>query len=143
MKQKKLKKITSCQSFSPIKDIRDGIIVTKKGNFVKLMEFAPINFSLRSASERNLIISQYQAAIRTFPRTVQFKVVSRRADVGRYLTGIMSDMEKETNPGTKELMVEQMKMIGDIGAHQGVTRRFFLAFPYENEGGLTRSPSFP
>ncbi len=66
MKQKKLKKITSCQSFSPIKDIRDGIIVTKKGNFVKLMEFAPINFSLRSASERNLIISQYQAAIRTF-----------------------------------------------------------------------------
>lgn len=56
MKQKKLKKITSCQSFSPIKDIRDGIIVTKKGNFVKLMEFAPINFSLRSASERNLII---------------------------------------------------------------------------------------
>lgn len=51
-------------------------------------------------------------------------------------------MEKETNPGAKELMVEQMKMIGDIGAHQGVTRRFFLAFPYENEGGLTRSPSF-
>lgn len=142
MKQKKIKKIVSCQAFSPIKDIRDGIIVTKKGNFVKLMEFAPINFSLRSASERNLIISQYQAAIRTFPRTVQFKVVSRRADVGRYLTGIMSDMERETNPGAKELMVEQMKMIGDIGAHQGVTRRFFLAFPYENEGGLTRSPSF-
>lgn len=139
---KKLKKITSCQAFSPIRDIRDGIIVTKKGTFVKLMEFTPINFVLRSASERNIIISQYQAAIRTFPRTVQFKCISRRGNTEKYLDGLRRDLERETDPGTRELMLEQIKMINDIGAHQGVTRRFFLAFPYEQEAGLTRSPSF-
>lgn len=139
---KKIKKIVSCQAFSPIKDVRDGIIVTKKGSFVKLMEFAPINFSLRSTAERNLIISQYQAAIRTFPRTVQFKVVSRRADVNQFIDDLKASMANEPDEGTRDLMTAQMKMIRQIGSRQGVSRRFFLAFPYENEGGLTHSPSF-
>lgn len=140
--RKKLKKITSCQAFSPIKDIRDGIIATKKGSFVKVMEFSPINFSLRSASERNIIISQYQAAIRTFPQTVQFKCVSRRGNVDKYLDGLRKGLEIEKDPGTRALMMAQMKMIDDVSAHQSVTRRFFLAFPYEQEAGLMRSPSF-
>ena len=38
---RKLKQVISCQSFSPISDVRDGIIVTKDGKFVKLMEFSP------------------------------------------------------------------------------------------------------
>jgi hypothetical protein len=45
---RKLKQVISCQSFSPISDVRDGIIVTKDGKFVKLMEFSPINYGLRS-----------------------------------------------------------------------------------------------
>ena len=44
---RKLKQVISCQSFSPISDVRDGIIVTKDGKFVKLMEFSPINYGLR------------------------------------------------------------------------------------------------
>ena len=43
---RKLKQVISCQSFSPISDVRDGIIVTKDGKFVKLMEFSPINYGL-------------------------------------------------------------------------------------------------
>lgn len=52
---RKLKQVISCQSFSPISDVRDGIIVTKDGKFVKLMEFSPINYGLRS-NEDTLIV---------------------------------------------------------------------------------------
>ena len=139
---KKIKQIKSCQSFSPIRDIRDGIIITKKGHFVKLMEFSPINFGLRSNDDKNLITAQYAAAIRSFPTTVQLKVVSKKADVGAYISGIEENIKKEAVPGAKELMKEQLEMIEEIGATQGVSRRFFLAFPYEQGDGLNRSPSW-
>lgn len=141
-KEKKIKKIVSCQAFSPIRDVKDGIIITKKNHFVKLMEFTPINFSLRSASEKNLIIGQYQAVIRSMPDTVQFKITSRRANVDTFLRKIASEMESEPHEGVRDLMQEQMEMIAETGARQGVSRRFFVAFPYESTSGLSRSPSF-
>lgn len=58
---RKLKQVISCQSFSPISDVRDGIIVTKDGKFVKLMEFSPINYGLRSNEDKNMITAQYAA----------------------------------------------------------------------------------
>ncbi len=50
---RKLKQVISCQSFSPISDVRDGIIVTKDGKFVKLMEFSPINYGLSMRWQAN------------------------------------------------------------------------------------------
>ena len=52
--KKKMIQITSTQSFSPIRDVCDGIIVTKTGDFVKIMEISPINFALRSKMPRPL-----------------------------------------------------------------------------------------
>ncbi|MBR0391860.1 MAG: hypothetical protein IJK38_06025, partial [Oscillospiraceae bacterium] len=40
--------IVSTQQAMPILDIRDDIVVLKDGTYVKLMEFSPINFELRS-----------------------------------------------------------------------------------------------
>ena len=80
-KSNKLKQIKSTQAFSPIRDVRDGIIITKDGRFVKILEFTPINFGLRSNSEQASIISQFVAVIRSMPRIVQFKVVSKKSDV--------------------------------------------------------------
>ena len=82
--QKKLQQIQSTQSFSPIREVQEGIICTKDGRFVKLMEFSPINFNLRSASEQSAIISQFAGALRGMPKTLQFKVVSRKSDVTEY-----------------------------------------------------------
>lgn len=34
----------SVQGWLPISDIRDGVIITKDGRFVKLLEVLPVNF---------------------------------------------------------------------------------------------------
>ena len=44
------------QDFIPIKKIRDGIVETTDGRFLKILEIEPINFLLRSAAERMEII---------------------------------------------------------------------------------------
>ena len=101
---RKLKQVISCQSFSPISDVRDGIIVTKDGKFVKLMEFSPINYGLRSNEDKNMITAQYAAAIRSFPSVVQIKVLSNRANVEHYISGMVESVRHEKNEGTRELM---------------------------------------
>ena len=83
--KKNLKQITSTQAFSPIRDVRDGIVITKDDRFVKIMEFSPINFGLRSHAEQDTIITQFASVIRTMPKTVQFKVISRKTDVERFV----------------------------------------------------------
>ena len=127
---RKLKQVISCQSFSPISDVRDGIIVTKDGKFVKLMEFSPINYGLRSNEDKNMITAQYAAAIRSFPSVVQIKVLSNRANVEHYISGMVESVRHEKNEGTRELMREQIDMMSEFGTSQGVSRRFFLAFQY-------------
>lgn len=140
---RKLKQVISCQSFSPISDVRDGIIVTKDGKFVKLMEFSPINYGLRSNEDKNMITAQYAAAIRSFPSVVQIKVLSNRANVEHYISGMVESVRHEKNEGTRELMREQIDMMSEFGTSQGVSRRFFLAFQYEEEEGFAhRSPSW-
>lgn len=140
--KKNLKQITSTQAFSPIRDVQDGIVITKDDRFVKIMEFSPINFGLRSHAEQDTIITQFASVIRTMPKTVQFKVISRKTDVERFVRKIEMEMETENVPGCRRLQEDQAGLIRSVSANQGISRRFFLAFEYEEKAGLQRRPSF-
>lgn len=140
-KSNKLKQIKSTQAFSPIRDVRDGIIITKDGRFVKILEFTPINFGLRSNSEQASIISQFVAVIRSMPRIVQFKVVSKKSDVSKFIEKVYESMKTETSEKCRKLQEEQLDLIIQ-SSDEGVSRRFFIAFAYEEQATLQKRPSF-
>ena len=100
-KKEKAKKtmmtIQSTQSFSPIQDVSEGIIITKDRRFIKILEISPINFLLRSEDEKRDIIANFDATLRIMPVTIQFKVISRKTDVTRLIKGIEKDIETEQN----------------------------------------------
>ena len=141
-KNKGLRQIKSTQAFSPIRDIRDGIIITKNNHFIKVMEFSPINFGLRSASEQAIIIDQFAGVLRTMPERVHFKIICREADTKSFVDKIKDDMQVESNPKCLELQNEQIALIKSVGEVQGITRRFLVCFEYEEEGFMTKRPSF-
>lgn len=143
-KNKKLKTIISTQAFSPIKDIQRGIIITKDGRYVKLMEFSPINFGLKSESDQETIISQFTAAVRAMPRRVHFKVLSTRADSTRFLRAIDQEMESERYVTCRNLQAGLKDYIYRMSSAQGVARRFFIDFEFEESEGfkLKHRPSF-
>ena len=143
-KQKKLQEIVSTQMFSPIRDIQRGIIITKDGRYIKLMEFSPINFGLRTIDEQNTIIAQFTAALRIMPKKVHFKVLSTRADVTRFTNSIDREMETEKYLTCRELQTSLKQFILDMSSTQGVARRFFIDFEYEEAEGfkLKRRPTF-
>ena len=140
--KKKIKSITSTQQFLPILEVRDDIIITKNEHYIKLMEFSPINFELRSPNEQDAIISIFSSALRTFPRDVHFKIVSTPSDVSSFINEIIDCMAIEESEECKALQLDQIEMLKKISQTQGVTRRFFLSFEYEGIAGFHKAPTF-
>lgn len=49
----------SIQAWLPIKNIIGGVAVTKDNRFIKILEVLPVNIYLKSAGDRQTIISAY------------------------------------------------------------------------------------
>lgn len=140
-KRRNLVKLESTQMWSPIKDIKDGIVITKDGKFIQLLEFAPINFSLLPETEQVAIADSFGSFVRTFPKQFHIKVLSRKANVDTHVRNLRNCMEAETNSQCRSMQANSIQQI-QSDATSGVSRRFFVSFPYEESSGLRR-PSWP
>ena len=93
----KVAQLKRTQQVSPVADIADGIVLTKDGKYVKLMEYTSINFDLRSASEKNSIIANFERAIRIMPDKAHFKITTDRADPTNFISRLQKQYNEEDN----------------------------------------------
>ena len=125
--------VQSTQSFIPIKDIRNGVIITEDNRYIRIIEFAPINFLLRSAVEQASIIDSFTSMLKIAPSRIQFKSFSKKADKERFLAKLRQDYRNEKNPKCRELLKEYMHLVSTVADAEGVSRRFFMIVEYEAE----------
>lgn len=132
-KTKKVEKEISqyVQDFIPIKEIRNGIVELTDGRYIKILEIEPINFSLRSGEEQNMIISNFAGWMKISGIKIQFKSITKKADSEKHIELLKKDMYGETNEHTKELSKAYIRLIRDVGSREALTRRFFVIFEYE------------
>ena len=117
--------------YLPIEKIDNGIIYTKDHRFVKVVEIIPINFLLRSAREQRSIIYSFISYLKISPVKLQFKVLTRRADIGRHLDTVRQEMTLETNEQCRLMQEDYLQFVQQISSREAVTRRFFLIFEHE------------
>ncbi len=120
--------------YLPIDKISNGIIYTKDHRYVKIVEVIPINFMLRSSREQRSIIYSFINYLKISPVKIQFKVFTQTADISRHMELIKREMEQETDEGCLMLQEDYLNLIKQIGFHETTTRRFFIAFEYEQIG---------
>ena len=131
-KPKSRKIYNMAQEFFPVADIREGMVITKDGRYVKIVEIQPINFLLRSASEQRDIILSFAELLRVAPVKIQFKSNANRADISKFLAHTMEEMKQETNPACVEMDKDYIRHIQTIATNNAISRRFFAIFEYEN-----------
>lgn len=117
--------------YIPIEKIENGIIYTKDRRFVKIIEVEPINFLLRSAREQRNIIYSFISFLKISPVKLQFKVLTKRADINRHLETVRSELAQETDEGCRMLQEDYLELVKQIGSKEAITRRFFIIFEYE------------
>lgn len=127
----KKKQPPKAEDFIPVKDIRNGIIETTDGRYIRVIEVEPINFLLRSISEQKNIVANFASWMKISPVKIQIKVLTKKADIEKHLRTIERDMEAEENPKCRELQLDYYHLIQTIGSREAITRRFLVIFEYE------------
>ena len=125
--------------YLPVTKVENGIIYTKDHRYIKVVEVIPINFLLRSAREQRSIIYSFVSYLKISPVKLQFKVLTRRADIGRHMDTVRREMAQETNEQCRLMQEDYLQFIQQIGSREAVTRRFFLIFEYEPWSGNRRA----
>lgn len=77
--KRKSKGLESVQDYLPIREIRNGVIETTDGRYIRILEIEPINFTLRSDEEQFNIISTFASWLKISPMRLQFKSITRKA----------------------------------------------------------------
>lgn len=69
---------------------------------------------------------------------LQFKVLTKKADINKHLAAIEDDISKETDERCIALQKDYKNLIKRISSKDAITRRFFIAFEYEPQAGTSR-----
>lgn len=132
--------VTWASSYLPVKQIRNGVIYTSDGRYVKLVEVLPINLLLRSPAEQRNIIFSFMSYLKIAPDKIQFKVLSKKADIKEYIEKIREEARNEPDERYRLLQEDYAELIRTLGTREAITRRFFLIFEYQSYSG-NRNPN--
>lgn len=130
--------LNALADYIPIEKIEHGVIYTRDHRYVKVVEVVPVNFLLRSAREQRSIIYSFISYLKIAPVKVQFKALTKRADINRHLDTVRRELEHEQDPRCRVLQEDYLKLIRQLGSREAITRRFFLIFEYEPLPGTKR-----
>jgi len=138
VKKKQRRQEASCLNpvaeYLPIEKIQNGIIYTRDHRYLKVIEVIPINFLLRSSREQKNIIYAFISYLKISPVKLQFKVLTKRADLNKHTDIVRREMERETDPNCRMLQEDYLDLVSRIGSREATTRRFFMIFEYEQLG---------
>ena len=121
----------SSQDFVPIKEIRNGVIVLKGGDFRAILMASSINLSLKSYDEQMAIIKQFQSFLNGLDFQVQIIVQSRRLDIKPYLLMLENRIKEQTESLLKIQTKEYIDFIRNFTDETNImTKTFFVVVPY-------------
>lgn len=123
--------IRSTQEIIPVKDILGGIVITKDGRYVKIMEFRPVNFVYMDAETQNRVIANFFQMFKAVPCNIAFKTFARKADVENTMAAVRRYYKKETSPNRRKMLEAYMDLLKDKALSVGITRRFFVIIEFQ------------
>lgn len=119
------------QDFVPIKEIRDGVIMTSDTEMRAVLICSSLNLSLKSADEQQAIIGGFQTFLNSLEFSCQIFVQSRRLDIRPYIALLEDRAKNVTEDLLKVQIREYIEFIKDFTDKRNImTKNFFVVVPY-------------
>jgi hypothetical protein len=119
------------QSWLPIKNIINGVVVTKDNRFVKILETLPVNFRLKTQSEQRSVIQYFASWLKISPDNIQIRVVTQKLDVEGYVSKMKAYLDAEDDESCRAMIEDNISEVSRIADSEVTTHRFFIVFEYE------------
>ena len=120
----------------PFKDIINGIAILKNGEYVKILEVLPINFKLRSKSEKRSIIINYREFLKACRFPMQISIQCKKSDIEPHIKKMEGFYKNEANDNARSMLRGYINLVRTLGTKGAVSRRFFLVIPYIQPAGV-------
>lgn len=119
------------QSFVPIKEIREGIVVLKDGTYRGILICSSVNFGLKSADEQRAITQGFQSFLNTLDFSIQIVINSRKMDLRPYLALLQSKEAEQKTELLKIQLREYMEFIRSFAEQANImSKTFYVIVPY-------------
>lgn len=131
-KKKKIfyKKIQSTQKVLPIKELSNGIIITKNNKYVKILEVIPTPYFMKNENEQAKIYRCFYEMFKIAPVSIQLKCLSIKADASKQIKKLEENRLKETNDDCIKFYNDYRQRLLEA-QETGTKTRFFIIFTYE------------
>lgn len=131
----------STQSFVPVKEVRNGVIMLKDGGYRAVLMCSSINFALKGEDEQRAIIGGFQSLLNTLDFSIEIVVHSRKTDIRPYLALLETRMQDQTTELMRLQLREYMQFIRNfIDSSDIMTKTFYVIVPYApSAGGIVKS----
>ncbi|MCM1233116.1 MAG: hypothetical protein NC489_23595 [Ruminococcus flavefaciens] len=121
----------SVQAWLPVKDIIQGVVITRDKRFVKVIELMPVNFYTMSELEKGSAIADLAAYLKIAPANLQINVLTQKFDLNSYMKMLRGALEREQNERCRDMIEESMAYVPQLVEREAITHRFFLSFCYD------------
>ncbi len=119
------------QEFVPVKEVRDGVIIMKDGSMRSVILSSSLNFALKSTSEQEAIIFQFQNMINSLDFSIQISIQSRELDIRPYLATLEKRSEEQLNDLLKIQINEYIQFVKNFTETQNImSKAFFVIVPF-------------
>lgn len=129
------------QSFVPVKEVRNGVVILKDDGYRGILMCSSINFSLKGEDEQRAIIGGFQSFLNTLDFTVEIVVHSRKTDIRPYLALLETRMADQSTELMRLQLREYIQFIRNfIDSSDIMTKMFYVVVPYApGAGGVVKS----
>lgn len=138
--QKQKNKRPASQTYLPIAEVKDGVVILKDGTLRSVLLTSSINFALKSEDEQNALISSYVSFLNSLDFPLQIVVQSRQLQIKPYLENLTKLEKEQPNELLRAQIADYRAFVSelvDIG--QIMTKKFFVVVPYDPASSRKKS----
>lgn len=119
------------QQFLEIDEIREGVVLLKNKSLRGVLMLSSFNFALKSDTEQQAIIYQFQNFLNSLDFSVQIIVQSRVLNITGYLEKLKELEEKQKNELLKIQTTDYREFINSLVSGRKVfAKTFFVVVPF-------------
>lgn len=131
------------QAFVPVREIRNGVIVLKDGEYRGVLMCSSINFALKSADEQRAIVEGFQNFLNTLDFSIQIIVNSRKMDLRPYLALLAEKAPIQKTELLRLQLREYIEFIRSFAEATNImTKSFYVVVSYAPQRTLAAAAGF-
>ncbi|MFH1947396.1 MAG: TraC family protein [Candidatus Magasanikbacteria bacterium] len=138
--EKQKSKHPSAQTYLPIAEIKDGVVILKDGTLRSVLMTSSINFSLKSEDEQNALISSYVSFLNSLDFPLQIVVQSRQLQIKPYLENLIKIEKGQPNELLRIQIADYRAFVAQlVDMGQIMTKKFYVLVPYDPASSRKKS----